>query len=364
MLLSEHLDQLAAFGPVPFPVISLYLNTAADQHGRPHFGQFVHKEFPSRSRTFPARSSGRESFDNDYQRIKAYLEEQLPASINGLALFACSAASGFFETIQLEAPIRQHELFVSDRPHLYPLARLEDQYPRYAVALVDSQSARLFVIGLGEVIDKSEVSGTKINRTGGGGWSQARYQRHVENFQLQHCKEVVEVLDRIVRDEELDKIVLGGNEATISILRQQLPSHLSEKIVDALGIDMKAPENRVLSATLKAVREDDVKDDVKTVGRLFSQFRSGGLGVVGAKDTLRALNNGQVDELILSASRASIDGDESNVQDSGEGAQSPLMLADTLVTCARQTAAKVTFVEDPALLEPVGGVGALLRYRL
>src|SRR5262249_11012145 len=141
MLLNEQLDKLAAFGSVPFPVISLYLNTAADQHGRSHFAQFVRKEFPLRSRTFPARSPVRESFDNDYQRIMTYLEERLPASINGLALFACSAASGFFEAIQLEAPIRKHELFVSDRPHLYPLARLAGQYPRYAVALVDSQSA-------------------------------------------------------------------------------------------------------------------------------------------------------------------------------------------------------------------------------
>jgi peptide subunit release factor 1 (eRF1) len=34
-----------------------------------------------------------------------------------------------------------------------------------------------------------------------------------------------------------------------------------------------------------------------------------------------------------------------------------------LVTRARQTGARVTFIEDPALLSGVGGVGALLRYR-
>src|SRR5262249_4800004 len=41
MLVGEQLGQLATFDPVPFPVISLYLNTAADQHGPPHFRQFV-----------------------------------------------------------------------------------------------------------------------------------------------------------------------------------------------------------------------------------------------------------------------------------------------------------------------------------
>lgn len=365
MSLRKHLEQLAAFGPVPFPVISLYLNTGADQHGRSQFQQFIRKEFPLRSKTFPLRSLVRESFDNDHERIKAYLEQELPTSINGLVLFACSAAEGFFEAIQLEAPIREHRLFVSDRPHLYPLARLHDQYRPYAAVLVDSRSARLFVIGLGEVLDKNEVIGTKINRTAVGGWSQARYQRHVDNFQLQHCKEVVEVLDRIVRDEELDKIVLAGDEVIIPVLREQLPSQLSEKIVDVLRMDMKTPENEVLSATLEAVREDNAKNDVKKVERLFNAFRSGGLGVIGARDTLSALNNGQVDELILSASRTDIrsDGDDEEEVASGERAQ-PFILADTLVTCAHQTAAKVTFIEDPALLEAVGGVGALLRYRL
>jgi peptide subunit release factor 1 (eRF1) len=40
-----------------------------------------------------------------------------------------------------------------------------------------------------------------------------------------------------------------------------------------------------------------------------------------------------------------------------------MVAADLLVTRARRTGARVTFIEDPALLAPVGGVGALLRYR-
>ena len=37
---------------------------------------------------------------------------------------------------------------------------------------------------------------------------------------------------------------------------------------------------------------------------------------------------------------------------------------DALVARARQTGARVTFVEDAALLAEAGGVGALLRFRL
>ena len=83
------------------------------------------------------------------------------------------------------------------------------------------------------------------------------------------------------------------------------------------------------------MRQDDAKNDVEKVERLFNEFRSGGLGVVGAQDTLSALNNGQVDELILSAARKEIRSEEQDREESpvGEGEQPPV-LADTLVTAA------------------------------
>jgi len=358
--LKERLDQLAAFEPTPLPVVSLYLNTEAGQNGKGQFEQFVRKEFPLRAKTYPPRSPERESFDQDRERINAYLRTELQPSVNGLALFACSARDSFFSAIQLETRIQQHRLFVSNQPHLYPLARLHDQFRRYAAVLIDSQRARLFVFGLGRLLAKEELTGTKTNRTATGGWSQARYQRHVDNFHLHHCKEVVDALDQLVEEEELDKIVLAGDEGIVPLFRDRLPAHLSEKIVDVLKIDMKIPDSDVLKVTLETMREDDTKNDIEKVARLFNEFRSGGLGVVGARDTVSALNNGQVDELILSAARGEIRNDGEGREESGD----PPILADTLVTLAHQTAAKVIFIEDPELLKEVGGVGALLRYRI
>ena len=113
---------------------------------------------------------------------------------------------------------------------------------------------------------------------------------------------------------------------------------------------MKTPENEVFNATLEAMRQDDAKNDVEKVERLFNEFRSGGLGVVGAQATLSALNNGQVDELILSAARKEIRSEEQDREEPlvGEGEQPPI-LADTLVTAAHQISAKVTFIEDPLI---------------
>lgn len=375
MPLSEVLDRLASFEPTSLPVISLYLNTQPDQHGRANFAAFVRKEFRARQRTYGLRSPERQSFDRDTEKIVRYLSEELRPSANGLAIFACAGANEFFEAVQLEAPIDEHRLYVYHQPHLYPLARLYDQYPRYAVLIADTNAARLFVFGFGEQLDQEQVQNVKVSRTSVGGWSQARYQRHIENYHLHHAKEVVDALERTVREDNVQQIVLGGDEVIIPTLHDALPPHLSDRVIDVLRLDIKTPEHEILRATLEAMRERDARDDAEKVGRLLDEYRAGGLGVVGVHDTLAALANGQVDELFLSASLEEVHDDEEAVgrtlvpgAPEGVDGASPetrtVLLADELVTRARQSGAQVNFIEDASLLSAVGGVAATLRFRL
>ena len=137
MPLIETLDRLAAFEPVDLPVISVYLSTQASRRGRANFDSFVRKELKAKARTFPLRSPARVSFDTDAKRIKVYLENIRP-SANGVAIFACAGAGDFFETVALDAPIAEHKLYVYHQPYLYPLARLGDEFPRYAALIADT----------------------------------------------------------------------------------------------------------------------------------------------------------------------------------------------------------------------------------
>ena len=58
MQIAEQLDTLARFEPVPYPVVSLYLNTQPNERGRDQYQSFIRQEFKSRSRTYPARIPG------------------------------------------------------------------------------------------------------------------------------------------------------------------------------------------------------------------------------------------------------------------------------------------------------------------
>ena len=201
--LDAQFQRLLDFEPTTLPVISLYLNTQPDNHGRDSFEGFIQRQFASRARTFAAGSPELESFSRDTARIQQYLEKELKPSANGLALFACSGADEFFEAVQLGAPVDEHRLYVYNQPHLYHLARLDDEYPRYAALVTDANSARIFVFGLGEKVADAKVKGKKVQRVKVGGWSQARYQRRVGNAHKEHAKESIDALERIVREQRL-----------------------------------------------------------------------------------------------------------------------------------------------------------------
>ena len=377
MSLKDLMERLAEFEPTEFPVISLYLNAQADSTGRDNFGLFVRQELTNQAETFGPHTPARESFERDVERINNYLAKEVRPSANGIVVFACAGAGDFFEATQLDVPIERNRLFVYHQPHLYPLARLMGQNPRYAVLLADTNSAQIFVFMRGQMIDHEEVQNPKTKRTQVGGWSQMRYQRHTKNYHLHHAKEVIDALDRVVREDKVEKIILSGDEETIiPLLREQMPKHLTEKIVDVLNLSVKSPEHEVLEATMQAMRVHQATDDAEKVKQLLDEYRADGLAVVGVAATLAALSNGQVEELLISATMRGIRYDERQVEKvmaayaqggttPAAEASEPRTVADELVRRAEQmSSARVTFIEDESLLASAGGAGALLRYRI
>src|ERR1051325_3915618 len=369
------LDKLLNFDPVEAPVISLYLDARADQHGQQNFLPFVRKQLTNRIKSYENQSDEQTSLEEDFVRIVRYLESEVPPSVQGLAIFSCSKAKDWFEVGQFDAPFERNRLFVSDRPHLYPLARLIDQYRRYAVVLADTNRAQIFVFAAGRAMEREEVENVKTKHTKIGGWSQSRYQRHEQNYHLQHAKEVVDMLERIVREEGIEQIILAGDEATvIPLLREQMPKPLEEKVIDALSLGINTPQHELLDESLTAFRRFDSLTDMQKVERLLNEYRADDLGVAGVPETLAALSNGQVEEMLIAAKAEAIQFEEEEVKKVLELYQTDERLpetlnqrtvADELVRRANVlSSAKVTFIEDSTRLERVGGVGALLRYRI
>ena len=373
--MEEPLARLVAFEPTTLPVLSVYLNTQPDQHGRAtNAVPYLHREFKALARTWAPGSPERHSFDQDVERILSYVADKIDPAANGVALFACWGAGEFFEAIQLAAPVSDNRVYAYKQPLLYHLAHIDEQYPRYAAVLTDMNTARIFVFGLDQVIGAEEVKDKKVHRVKVGGWSQARYQRRVGNAHLEHAKEVMERLAEIVREDKVSHIILAGDSAVIPLLQEQLHQEMNST-VEVMKLDIHASEQDVLAATLEKLQEQEATTSAEKVDRLMQQYRARGLAVAGIEETLEALDKGQVEELLITGAL-----EESHLQveearallapevPDSEGktnSEEPRQASvpDQLVTKAKQTGATVTFIEDAALLESTGGVAAFLRWR-
>ncbi len=373
---STKLHKLAAYIPNGTPFVSLYLNAQADQHGRDAFYRFVRKEFSRREKSFAEGSPERESLKQIADRINAFLEDSLDVSANGIALFANAGSDNFLEAIYLDAPIEKNSLHVLDRPFLFPLARVIDQYPHYVALVADTTLAGIFVFGLGKTKVNLEINNQNTNRSLANERPQLRHEQRLETYRMHFVNEVVEALGNAIRDEHAEHVVLAGDAVIIPLLREQMPADIQDKVIDILRLDINTPEHEILRATMRSLHEDNIHTDAEKVRDLLERFSAGGRATVGLRDTLYALSQGQAEELLITASLKEVRVDQETLESVPSVYAVPNTLvthvpqprtsefvADLLVERAIKTGATVTFIEDPLMLRDFGGVGALLRYR-
>jgi peptide subunit release factor 1 (eRF1) len=366
----EVLERLATFSSPSDPVVSLYLDLRSNQHGRHRHQDFFHRAFKEQVDTFEPSSSARRRLERDSARIRTFLESRIRTSAQTAVIFSCSGEPDLFETLQLDAPVDGHRIYIDRQPHLFPLARLTDEYAKYAAVLVDTNSARLYVFAIGALQRKLVVQNEKATRTPGVDvFSEGEYQRNAENLHLRHMKEVAAAVDRLAREDGVRQIFVAAGPVALPLLKDALSREAQQKLVEVSSLDMSTPDAEVLRATLDAFKEANARDDRDDVARVLDAFRSRGLGTIGVPRVRAALTLGQVDRLLVPsvpaiASADAVSGEIGGPADKTQlGALSEAVI-EQLVLMAHQTGAAVTFIENAALLTAAGGVAAFLRFRL
>jgi len=368
------LDRISQFEPGDFPFISVYLNTETNENGQRDFDSFLKKQLSEHEDKYESGTSNRESYDSDVLKIEEFVSKIEP-STSGVAVFASTGREDFFEAFEFEVPFDDNHFFVLEKPRIYPLVRLISQNPMFAVVSADTNSANIYVFKRGKTIEREEIGGTKTNRSEVRGWSQMRYQRHIENFHQQHAKKVITELENIVRDEKIDRIILAGDQAVIiPILREEMSKELNEKVIEVLSLNVNTPEHELLDAAMQAVQKNDTVVDKEKIDYLLEHNYDEGVGVAGFAKTLTALLNGQVQELYITSDIEDITYNTGQINKilkdyaPGEDGDMPdphrhTLLIDELLVRAAESADEIRFIEDPELLKEAGGVGAILRYQ-
>src|SRR5689334_19745066 len=137
--------RLAHMEPVDAPVLSIYLDMRPQETAptiRPGL-LFLEERLRAIEKTLWPRGIAYDSVRADAARIARHLDDDVPAEAQGVALFTC-AAEGLFETVAVGVPF-ENQAVAAPLPDLFQLARLLDDQETAVVAVVDTNTARIFV---------------------------------------------------------------------------------------------------------------------------------------------------------------------------------------------------------------------------
>lgn len=366
MLTKSELQELLSY-EAQSPVLSIYLNTD------PAMGNA--EAYKLRLRNMLKEVD----LPDDVEAVETYVEHEHDWSGRSLALFSCEEEE-FFRAYSLAIPTRDR-MRIGNSPHVKPLADLVDNYGGYAVALVDKQGARLFYYHMGELVEQEGVMGEAVRHTKRGGASQfpgrrggvAGQTNYADEVAERNMKDAADFAAQFFGEHHVRRIILGGTDDNVSSFRGHLPKTWQSLIVGSFPMSMTATTNEVSERALEIIQEQDRQYEKETVEAIITAAAKGGEGAVGLEDTLAAVKEGRVMDLVVR------DGFRAEgylcsgcgylttqAQEAcpycGSAFKKINDVVDMAVTEVMKSGGEVLVVHDLPALEEAGSIGARLRY--
>jgi len=307
----------------------------------------------------------------DFERIREWFSNEFDRDgSHGLAVFTAALDNMWRPRALIESvPDRVR---VGREFHLAPLVPLVGRGDGALVAVVGRERGELFRLRSGrldEIVDRTEEVPGRHDQ---GGWSQSRFQRHIEKLVAEHLKDVAEDIDRRVRRMPSPKVIVVCSDETRAELEEVLSSEARNAVVGWTTAEAHASSQELLELTSPILEEARAKEEGAVMDRWREGAGRGGRAASGWAETLEAASDARVDVLLyeegaeheawqcpacgrLSASggRCPLDGTETERRDDG------LDLAVHQTVAHGGTVWAVSAHDD---LGPVEGVAALLRY--
>jgi peptide chain release factor subunit 1 len=292
MLTETNLQELLGY-QTDHQVLSVYLNTDP-------------KEGSSDAYKLNLRSMLKDiNLPSDVLVVDNYFSREFDWTGRSMVVFSC-APDDFFRAYTLAIPVR-NQVIVSDRPHIKPLASLLDYYGGYGVALVDKQGARLFSFHLGELKEQEGILGESVRHTKHGGSSakpgmrggitgQTRYEDEVAG---RNIRDVAEFATHFFNENNVRRVLIGGTEENIALLRNQLPKSWQSLIVGTFPMSMTASMVEVLERTMQIGKEAEFRKEEQILKKLVTGAAKERGGVLNLDETLGAVHAGRVQSLVI-----------------------------------------------------------------
>lgn len=348
-LTHTRLRRLAELAPEQGRVLSVYLNLD-----------------PSEFATPPARASAISSLMNDAQHkveeddgdlphddrmalradidaVRGVLEQPNIADegTRAVAVFACGPA-GLLETVRVRRPL-ESRVVIDGTPYVQPLTQALSA-GLWCVLLANRRSARIFT-GTPEQLDETDrIDDSVHSQHRQGGWSQARYQRSVEEDVRDHLTHTAAVVFDLFKRRGFEHLLIGAPDETVKDLERKLHPYLKERLAGSVRVSVEdSTADDVRAEAARGIGAFERRREHELLDRLEQGLGAGGRAAAGADDVLSCLEEGRVDTLLLAE----------DFRASG--------IAERATEKALESSAEVVVVRHHDLTSH-DGIAALLRY--
>lgn len=373
----DTLRQLAGFRAAKGCAISLYLDldpsdspTAGDAATR--VNSLVDQGSKSNGANRNEQThEQRVALREDFERIRHFFAEEFDRDgAHGFALF-CGGLDNLWQLLPLSEAVPD-EIKVGRDLYLAPLVPLVGRGEGAVVAVVGREEGRLYRLRAGRLEEVANLFEEQPGQHDQGGWSQARYQRHIEELAKNHLKTVAEELERQLRQLRFPPVVIVCPEELKSEFGDLLAGDARKAVIGWTTVKAQATPTElydVAQPVLEGWREEREKEVVE---RWKEEAGRNGRAASGWEQTLEAASDGRVECLVfqegversafqcpacgrvsMQSGRCPLDGTEMDERDEG---------LDLAVHQVLAHGGQVLALRNQPELEPVGGIGALLRY--
>jgi peptide chain release factor subunit 1 len=376
MDIKREIKKLAKIPETNYPFLSLYLNTKwEDEKQRSRVRLFVKNKLKEAQRLTKEGEKIRKSLQSDSEEIQQYMDGVIHRTydegVNGFAIFACSGIDTF-KIFRSSIPF-DNQFTISSKPSLRQLVQISDEYRTAIAVMVDTDRAKIFEVSLGKIHLESQIESYVPGRHEQGGWSQMRFQRHIREHMHQHHKGVAEQLIKLFNEERYENIVLIGRERILATFKPLLPERVREKIKGDLSAEFKEEPSSLAQKVSEYLRGEYVKEEDTFIQEIIETALARGAATVGLRDTIEAINRGQVHRLVLDRELKRQGWQCTECLALGEitslrcpfcnSAITTVDLAEEMIRSAINKDGEVELVRDHPKLSKHEGVGAMLRFK-
>jgi peptide subunit release factor 1 (eRF1) len=317
----------------------------------------------------------KDSLLKDLDKIKRFCSQNLSSNNSpGLAIFSCSSQD-FWQAFSLPSPPRNRIVFDMN-PYVRPLSAILDEHRRIFALTLDRKEAKWYDVFMGEISlleSHMEDVPSKVREGGWEGYESKRIERHIATHLHDHFKKIAQTTFKLFKKNHFDWIFLGCREKYCSDFEALLHPYLKDKIRGRIKATPNDSQATLLKESLELEKKLKKQEEDKIVPRLISELEKGGLATSGLKQTLRSLNQSEVQTLIVTRNFSKsgricpkchfLFVDELKCPSCQRRTDKMLDIIDEAVEAAMDKNCQVTHITPPTKLNRFGKIGAFLRYK-